>query len=163
MKQRHSRLLVTSHVATAVVFTIPPAPAPLSFLYLVTAGELQQMRDAIARGAMPSDFEAKLKQLAGGNLLHAAVEQNCRLFIALLMTAHAGDFAEAVPSECERLLRVLAYVRKDDDAVPDYKPDGFADDQREVRAATVELAGLLQAYKQWRLRHQVPRLWLTAA
>jgi len=54
-------------------------------------------------------------------------------------------------------------VRKDDDATPDYKPEGFADDQREARAVAMELDDLLQSFKEWRLRHQVPRMWLTAA
>jgi hypothetical protein len=135
----------------------------MSFLYMVTTGDLQQMRDAIASRTMPTDFEAKLRKLAGGSLLHRSVEQNCRLFIALLMAARDGDFVEADESERERLLRVLAYVRKDDDAMPDYKPEGFADDQHEVRAVSTELDALLHAFKEWRLRHQVPRMWVTAA
>ena len=112
---------------------------------------------------MPPDFEAKLRKLAAGSLLHRSVEQNCRLFIALQMAAHDGDFKKADESACERLLRVLAYVRKDDDAMPDYKPEGFADDQHEVRAVATELGALLQTFKEWRLRHQVPRMWVTAA
>jgi len=70
-----------------------------------------------------------------------------------------GSFREGSPAERERLLRVLAYVRKDDDAIPDYRPEGLTDDQREMRAATVELDGLIQAFKAWRLRHQVPLMW----
>ena len=161
MKETLRDVFVTNRVADAVVFTIRPAASRMSFLYLVTAEDLQQMRNAIARGTMPPDFEAKLRKLAAGSLLHRSVEQNCRLFIALLMAAH--DFVEADDSERERLLRVLAYVRKDDDAMPDYKSEGFADDQREVRAVAMELGALLQAYKEWRLRHQVPKMWVTAA
>ena len=163
MKETRRNILVTNSVTAAVVFTIRPTASRMSFLYLVTDQELQQMRNAIARGTMPPDFEAKLKKLAGGSLLHRSVEQNCRLLIALLMAARDGAFVEADESARERLLRVLAYVRKDDDAMPDYKPEGFADDQREVRAVAVELGALLQAYKEWRLRHQVPRMWVTAA
>jgi len=140
-----------------------PLAKLMSFLYMVTDGDLQQMRNAIARGTMPPDFEAKLRKLAAGSLLHRSVEQNCRLFIGLLMAAHDGDFKKADESARDRLLRVLAYVRKDDDAMPDYKPEGFADDQHEVRAASTELDALLQAFKEWRLRHQVPRMWVTAA
>ena len=162
MKQTRRNVLVTNQVASAVVLTLQPA-SRMSFLYLVTDQDLQQMRNAIARGTMPPDFEAKLRKLTAGSLLHRSVEQNCRLFIALLMAAHDGDFVEADESERERLLRVLAYVRKDDDAMPDYKPEGFADDQREVRAVAMELSALLQAYKEWRLRHQVPKMWVTAA
>ena len=75
------------------------------------------------------------------------------------MATEDGSFREGSPAERERLLRVLAYVRKDDDAIPDYKPEGFTDDQREIRSATVELSTLIQAFKAWRLRHQVPMLW----
>ena len=163
MKEIRKSLLVANRVAAAVVFTIQQTAAQMSFLYLVTDQDLQQIRNAIARGTMPPDFEAKLRKLAAGSLLHRSVEQNCRLFIALLMAAHDGAFAEVDESERERLVRVLAYVRKDDDAMPDYKPEGFADDQREVRAVAMELGALRQAYKEWRLRHQVPKMWVTAA
>jgi len=132
----------------------------MSFLYLVTAQDLEQMRNAIARGTQPTDFEVKLRRLAGGNLLHRSVEQNCRLFIMLLMAASDGAFRDADEAERERLLRVLAYVRKEDDATPDYKPGGFDDDQGEVRSVATELNALIQAYKAWRLRHQVPSMWL---
>ena len=163
MNETRSNVLVTNSVTAAVAFAIQPTASRMSFLYLVTAEDLQQMRNAIARGTMPPDFEAKLRKLAAGSLLHRSVEQNCRLFIALLMAAHDGAFVEADESERERLLRVLAYVRKDDDAMPDYKPEGFADDQREVRAVAMELSVLVQAFKEWRLRHQVPGMWVTAA
>jgi hypothetical protein len=163
MKVIRSNVIVTNRVSPAVVFGIQPTASRISFLYWVTADDLQQMRNAIARGTMPPDFEAKLRKLAGGNLIHASVEQNCRLFIALLTAAHDGAFVEADESERERLLRVLAYVRKDNDAMPDYKPEGFVDDQQEVRAVTMELGALLRAFKTWRLRHQVPSLWATAA
>ena len=97
--------------------------------------------------------------MTDGDLTHHFIEQNCRLFAALLVAAADGSFREGSPAERERLLRVLAYVRKDDDAIPDYKPEGFTDDQREIRSATVELSTLIQAFKAWRLRHQVPMLW----
>jgi len=50
-------------------------------------------------------------------------------------------------------------VRKTDDSIPDYREDGFIDDHQEVRAVTVEFAPLLQAFKAWRLRSQVPGMW----
>lgn len=163
MNETARDFLVTNRVTATVLFNIQPTASRLSFLDLVTYGDLQHMRNAIGRGMMPPDFEAKLRKLAGGSLLHVSVEQNCRLFIALLMAAYDGAFVEADESELERLLRVLAYVRRDDDAIPDYKPEGFADDQHEVRAAAMDLRALLQGYKEWRLRHQVPRMWAAAA
>jgi hypothetical protein len=130
-------------------------------LYLVTPQELEELRSALARGHVPLDFERKLNGLAGNDLTRAVVEQNCRLFIALLLAAQSGRFEPARPDDCERLLRVLAYVRKDDDAIADYKPNGFADDVREVRAAATELSQVLQTFKKWRLCHQVPAMWST--
>jgi len=108
---------------------------------------------------LPADFLGKLKRLKDGDLSHHFIEQNCRLFAALIVATEAGSFRECNPAERERLLRVLAYVRKDEDAIPDYQPEGFKDDRRETRAATVELDGLIQAFKAWRLRHQVPLMW----
>lgn len=128
-------------------------------LHLITAHDVQGLRSALAQGRLPTDLEAKLAKLAGGSLSDRYVEQNSRLFFALLLAALQGSFIEATPSDCERLLRVLAYVRKDDDAIPDYLPSGFIDDQQEVRTAASELSPLLHAFKVWRLRHQVPGMW----
>ena len=133
--------------------------SPPALLQWITPHELEALRNALARGALPPDFLGKLKRMMDGDLSHHFIEQNCRLFAALLLAKEEGSFREGSPLECERLLRVLAYVRKDDDAIPDYKPEGFADDQREIRSAAVELHALIQSFKAWRLRHQVPALW----
>jgi hypothetical protein len=131
-----------------------------SSLCMVTQHELQELRAALARGGLPLDFEVKLARLAQGDLTHRFLAQSCQLFMALVVAARDGCFREAGQFEVERLLRVLAYVRKDDDAIADYKPGGYMDDQREVRAAITELHPLLQSFKAWRLRHQVPGMWL---
>lgn len=135
-----------------------PAVQP-GYLYLVTAQELAELRLALARGVLPSDFEAKLARLTEGDLTHRFVARNCRLFVALLLAVQAGSFRDAGRPECEQLLRVLAYVRKDDDAIADYKPGGFKDDQAEVRAAMVQFQERLKDFKSWRLRQQVPSMW----
>lgn len=127
--------------------------------HLVTANDVQELRTALVTGKLPPDFEAKLARLAEGNLLERYVEHNSRLFFALLLASSNSSFRQASHSDRERLLRVLAYVRKDDDAIPDYLSGGFVDDHQEVRAAATELAPLLQAYRAWRLRHQVPGMW----
>ena len=136
--------------------TLVSRPALLQW---ITPHELEALRDALVRGRLPPDFLGKLKRLKDGDLTHHFIEQNCRLFAALLAATEDGNFREGSPAERERMLRVLAYVRKDDDAIPDYRPEGFADDQREMRAASTELAGLIHAFKAWRLRHQVPVMW----
>jgi hypothetical protein len=110
-------------------------------------------------GRPPRDLELKLTRLAGGSLSHLFVEQNSRLIIGLLVAAYNGPFREANRTDLERLLRVLAYVRKEDDACPDNRPDGYVDDQQEIRAMLSEMGELLELFKSWRLRHQVPGMW----
>jgi hypothetical protein len=142
------------------VRSMAPMPvAPSGLLYLVTMHDVQALHSALAHGRCPADLEAKLARLAGGSLSECYVGQNSRLFLALLMAAQENAFTKATPAERERLLRVLAYVRKDDDAIPDYRPNGFSDDQQEVHAAATELHHLLVDFKVWRLRHQVPAMW----
>ena len=63
------------------------------------------------------------------------------------------------PVERERLLRVLAYAREDTMGIPDGRLNSFTGDQREVRTASPDLAALLQAFKAWRLRFQMPAMW----
>jgi len=125
----------------------------------ITPHELEGLRGALARGGLPADLLGKLKRLKGGDLSHHFIEQNCRLFAALLVATEESSFRQGSPAERERLLRVLAYVRKDDDAIPDYQTEGFADDQQEIRSAAAELSALIQAFKAWRLRYQVPAIW----
>lgn len=136
-----------------------PVGVTPGFLHLVTPHELQELREALLDGRVPRDFEFKLCRLAEGSLLHRFLEQNSRLIIALLVAAYSGAFRDANRASLERLLRVLAYVRKDDDAKPDYRPDGFVDDQQEMRAVLNETGHLLQSFKMWRLRNQVPEMW----
>ena len=134
---------------------------PLSrptLLHWITPHELESLRQALIRGGLPPDFLAKLRTLRSGDLSHHFIEQNCSLFAALLAASESGSFRTG-SGERDRLLRVLAYVRKDEDAIPDYKAEGFADDQREVRTVADELGDLIRAFKAWRLRHQVPAMW----
>jgi hypothetical protein len=72
---------------------------------------------------------------------------------------HGQSFRDLSSVQRERLLRVLAYVRKDDDRIPDYQAGGFLDDQGEVNATRFGLAPVLKSFKDWRLRHEVPVLW----
>jgi len=145
--------------ANQVRFGAQTPPVRPGLLHLVTAHDVQELISALAKGRLPPDFEAKLTRLGEGSLIQRYVEQHSRLFFALLLASLESSFAQATPTERERLLRVLAYVRKDDDAIPDYRQDGFIDDQQEVRVAAMELAPMLQAFKVWRLRHQVPGMW----
>ena len=80
------------------------SPGILSALHLVNVHELQDLRSALAKGFVPPDLEAKLAKLAKESLLHQFVDQNCRLFIALLAAAEQRSFTEANPAATERLL-----------------------------------------------------------
>ena len=140
----------------SAALTLAPRPALLEW---VTPHELEALRESLAQGHLPPEFLGKLRGLAAGSLSHRFIEQQCRLFVSLLLSAEHGSFRDISRAERERLLRVLAYVRKDDDAIPDYQSGGFADDQRAVRAASVELADRLRVFKVWRLRFQVPAMW----
>jgi hypothetical protein len=146
--------------ADAAAWADNPTPARRpDYLYLVTAQEVEELRLCLHRGQVPPDLEAKLGRLAEGDLTARFVARNSRLFLALLQAVDRGLFADASPPQCERLLRVLAYVRKDDDAIADYQPGGFKDDQGEVRAALLEFPTLLKSFKAWHLSRQVPSLW----
>ena len=138
---------------------VPTAVLRSGALHLVGPQELKELREALGRGALPPDLETKLARLAEGDLMHRCLARNSRLIATLLVAARGGFFTEASPAHCERLLRVLAYVRKDDDAIADYRIGGFMDDQQEMRAAMTELEPLLKSFKAWRLRHQVPGMW----
>ena len=137
----------------------PPSLVRAGLAYMITADDVQELRTALAIGRLPPDFEAKLTKLGEGSLIERYVEQNSRLFCALLQAALRSSFSSLTASDRERLLRVLAYVREDDDAIPDYLPGGYMDDQQEVRAAAMEVGPLLHAFKVWRLRYQVPDMW----
>jgi hypothetical protein len=105
-------------------------------------------------------LERKLCRLEGGSLLDRYVAKHSRLLIALLQASYQGLFHDLSRAEREPVLRILAYVRKEEDAVPDYRRDGFRDDAQEIRALEAKSAPLLQRFKHWRLRHQVPAIWL---
>ena len=131
----------------------PPLPVPLLH---------SEWRRGTGRGGVPVNQAGQPVSPQSPftpGMSHQFIAQNCRLFAALLLATEAGEFRDISPAERDRLLRVLAYVRKEDDALPDYAPEGFTDDQQEVRAVLVELGGLLTAFKSWRLRHQVPEMW----
>ena len=71
-------------------------------LQLVTASELEELRYAIIMGKLPTDLDIKLKGLEQGSLLHRSVEQNCRLFISLLLAAEQSSFTGASRADLDR-------------------------------------------------------------
>ena len=152
-----SRSVVADHVGDVSV--VPLQLDRPSLLHLVSTTDTEEFREALLQRKLPPEFEAKLSRLAAGDLLEQFVAQNCRTFFVLLLAVQGGSFEDVSLAARERLLRVLAYVRKEEDAIADYKRGGFVDDLQEVRSATADLNTLLQTFKEWRLRHQVPHLW----
>lgn len=139
------------------------SPSGLGALNLVSAHELENLRAALVAGMTPLDLERKLATLDVHDPVKHDVRQKTLLFLALLNAVREGVFRD-VPVDCQqRILRVVAYVRKTDDAITDLREGGYLDDLAEVRAAVHDLAGLLQRFKCWRLEHQVPALWQHAA
>jgi hypothetical protein len=126
---------------------------------LVTPFEAQSLKEAMCQGGLPADLERKLSLLEGRSLMHQFIAQNCRLLAMLLVAAYAGMFKGASAKDCDEILRTLSYVRKDEDAIPDYTTDGFTDDLLEVRGTITRLQPLLIQFKSWRLCHQVPPMW----
>ena len=143
--------------------SIPAQAVPASDLWRVSPHELAGLRAALAGGRTPVDLSTKLAGLNQAGLIHQFVEQNSRLLLALVTAVADGEFPGVSDGELEHLLRVLAYVRKDDDLVPDFQTGGYVDDHREIRLALRELEPIIQAFKQWRLRHQVPAMWAARA
>lgn len=125
----------------------------------ITADDIVRMEAALEGEALPWDFEEKLRRLAAGDLLHSSIAQNCRLFLSVCRAARSGAFKIPTSAAYERLLTVLAYVRKHDDVIPDDERDGFTDDFHFVKSTASELHGLLEQFKTWRLRNEVPFLW----
>ncbi len=126
---------------------------------MVTPEEMNALRHALDQGTAPPDLRAKLARLRKDNLREHYLKQRSDLLIGLLSAAQACEFRLATPEDRERLLRVLAYVRKDDDAIPDSLPDGFTDDHDLMRQVCCELKSVLGRYQAWHLACRVPRLW----
>ena len=141
----------------------PTWAPPASALHMVMPAELEQLRTELLRGHVPRDLELKLQQLLDGGLMHQSLGHSCLWFLAVLQAAFDGAYRMATPEQIDFMLRVLAYVRKDDDAIHDLQPNGYTDDHQEARIASTRLQPLLLGFKQWRLRHVVPVLWHGAA
>ena len=90
---------VRSQTCGAVLPRCAITPARASFLHLVTSSELADLKNAMGRRLVPPDFAAKLERMAGGDLTRRFIEQNCRLFVALLLAAQEGSFNESSGSD----------------------------------------------------------------
>lgn len=132
-------------------------------LHLVSEQEVATLQAALACGRTPLDLQAKLAALGGEDLVKHQVRRKTLLFLTLLVAVSEQSFRDITNAQYERLLRVVAYVRKDDDAIPDTRAeDGFDDDLDQIRAAVRELSEVLDRFTRWRLTHQVPGLWAQA-
>lgn len=131
----------------------------LGNLDLLTSQEVECLRALLQQQQIPLDLKEKLAGLEEGDLGDRFVAQNCQTMLALLLATYEGSFLEPSLLEQRLMLSVLAYVRKDNDSIPDWRIDGFTDDMHEIRVALVQLGPLLNRFKTWRLRNQVPSMW----
>jgi len=128
-------------------------------LDMVSEKELASLCAALQQGRIPTDLQAKLERLRTEDPREFYLKQQSVLLSALLRSSAAKEFCLLRPQVCERLLRMLAYVRKDDDAIPDTWPGGFADDHDLMRLTCTELREALDTFKAWHLSRRVPLLW----
>jgi hypothetical protein len=128
-------------------------------LKLVSETEMQALCDALRQNHVPADLRAKLDRLRTDDPKEYYLKQQSELLASLLMSPAAQEFCLVRPRDCERLLRMLAYVRKDDDAIPDTWPGGMVDDHDLMRLTCTELREALDTFKAWHLSRRVPLLW----
>lgn len=132
-------------------------------LEMVTDAEMEALCDALHQDHLPADLQAKLNRLRVDDPRELYLKHQSLLLSSLLMSPAAREFCLVRPRVCERLLRMLAYVRKDDDAIPDTWPGGMADDHDLMRLTCSELREVLATFKAWHLSRRVPSLWIANA
>ena len=132
-------------------------------LEMVTKAEMEALGDALQQNRVPQDLRAKLDWLRADDPKEFYLKQQSLLLASLLMSPAAREFCVLRPDDCERFLRMLAYVRKNDDAIPDLWPDGMADDHDLMRVTCRELREAIAAFKAWHLSRRVPLLWTERA
>jgi len=126
---------------------------------MVTEAEMKALCDALHQDHVPADLRAKLNRLRTDDPREFYLKQQSLLLSSLLTSPAAREFCRLRPRDCERLLRMLAYVRKDDDAIPDTWPGGMVDDHDLMRMTCTELREMLDKFKAWHLSRRVPLLW----
>ena len=124
-------------------------------LHLLTEGEVEDLRRNIAEGLTPTDLQRKLNGLSEVDLVQYDLQRKARIIVCLLAAIREGGFGPA-PLECEEhLLHVVAYLRKDNDAIPDQGPEGgWVDDLAEMREAWAEHREIITRFNDWRLKQQ---------
>jgi hypothetical protein len=126
---------------------------------MVTEAEVQVLGAALRRGHVPPDLVAKLGRLRTDDPKELYLQKQSLILEWLLMSPAAREGCRLGPREGDRLLRMLAYVRKDEDAIPDTWPGGMADDHDLMRLTCAEFREVLDAFKAWHLSRRVPTLW----
>jgi hypothetical protein len=124
---------------------------------------MEALCHALRTGRAPADLQAKLARLSLEHPMDLYLRRQSELLISLLAAPEAAEFCRLQPDDCRRLLRMLAYVRKDDDAIPDTWAGGFVDDHDLMRMTCAQLRPALDAYKAWHLSRRVARLWTAAS
>jgi hypothetical protein len=126
---------------------------------MVTEAEINALCDSLREDRVPADLQAKLDRLRTDDPKESYLKRQSLLLASLLMSPSARGFCRLRPHDCERLLRMLAYVRMDDDAIPDTWSGGMADDHDLMRLTCADLREALETFKAWHLSRRVPLLW----
>ena len=126
---------------------------------MVTEAEIKALNEALDQGHLPADLRAKLGGLRTDDPRELYLKRQSLLLGSLLMSPAAVAYCRLHPRVGERLLRMLAYVRKDDDVIPDTWSGGMADDHDLMRLTCRELREVLDTFKAWHLARRVPSLW----
>jgi hypothetical protein len=130
---------------------------------LITPYEVSSLREVLREGRVPWDLLHKLHRLRSDDYKEHYLQRQSWVLLSLLLAAGEQGFKDISLWDRERLIRMMAYVRKDEDAIPDSMPHGYDDDHDLMRMTCAQLGPVLEAFKAWHLLRQVPKLWQTQA
>lgn len=126
---------------------------------MVTREELESLELVLAQGYLPADLLAKLERLRDDDARELYLKQQSQTLGRLLLSIAASEYHQARPVEAKRFLRMLAYVRKEQDLIPDYLPNGMRDDHDLMRTTCAEFREALTRFKAWHLSRHVPMMF----
>jgi hypothetical protein len=120
----------------------------------VCAREVALIKPTHRNGWLRPQIEAKLSRLHPECPDHRELRRLVNLSIDLLEAVDEDRFDPGPdwPAVEARLLRALAYLLSEDDAIPDHLPDGFDDDMREFQSLANHAGALLAAFESRQLK-----------
>jgi hypothetical protein len=126
----------------------------------VSAREIDLLKPTHENGWLRPQIEAKLARLHPTCPDHQELRRLVTLAFELLTAVAEGRFhpGPSWPEIEPRLLRALAYLVREGDAIPDHLPEGFDDDMREFRSLAERATDLFGAFEGFALveKHRQP-------